>query len=53
MAHRGRADEEEAEPILVEFIGSRAILRLDDGDKLEFDLSHCSRSFIQSWRQPT
>jgi hypothetical protein len=38
MAHRGRPGEEEAEPVLVEIMGSRAILKLDDGEGVEFDL---------------
>jgi hypothetical protein len=38
MAHRGRPGEEEAEPVLVEVIGSRAILKLDDGEEVAFDL---------------
>lgn len=39
MAHRGLPGEQEAEPVLVEVTGSRAILRLDDGEKVDFDLA--------------
>jgi hypothetical protein len=39
MAHRGRPGEEEAEPVLLEVVGSRAMLKLDDGEEVAFDLA--------------
>jgi hypothetical protein len=38
MAHRGRPGEKEAEPLVVEVVGSRALFLLDDGEQLELDL---------------
>jgi hypothetical protein len=38
MAHRGRPGDGEAEPVVVEVIGSRALLVLDDGEQIELDL---------------
>jgi hypothetical protein len=39
MVHRGPSGEEEAEPVLVAVMGSKAILELDDGEEVAFDLA--------------
>jgi hypothetical protein len=38
MAHRGRPGEEEAEPLVVDVVGSSVLLVLDDGEQVELDL---------------
>jgi hypothetical protein len=38
MAHRGRPDEAEAEPLVVDVVGSSVLLILDDGEQVEVDL---------------
>lgn len=52
MAHRGGPGEEEAEPVLVEVMGPRAILRLDDGDEVAFDAAEL-REVLDSERTTT
>lgn len=37
MAHRGRAPDDEAEPVVIDHDGDIVVLRLDDGDELRFD----------------
>lgn len=38
MAHRGHGDNTEAEPVLVERVGTTLVLHLDDGDDLVIDV---------------
>jgi hypothetical protein len=38
MANRGRPGEEEAEPLVVDVVGSSVLLVLDDGEQVELDL---------------
>lgn len=38
MAHRGRPGEQEAEPLVVDVVGSSVLLVLDDGEQVEVDL---------------
>ena len=38
MADRGRPGEEEAEPVVVDVVGSSVLLVLDDGERLKLDL---------------
>jgi hypothetical protein len=38
MANRGRPGQEEAEPLVVDVVGSSVLLVLDDGEQVELDL---------------